>query len=464
MAVQYLDDGRTDGTVLGNTTGTSTIGAPKIAFFGGTPVVQPSGNAQAALTRGQTGGMVVTFSVTNSPASVLTLTTSEKSITPIGGTGATVSIATTDVVYLTKPTSQAGLFVGNVRASAANTVGVSFGNVSTVLAALTPTASETYGVVAIKGAPSQVITISPTAVAGSTTAEFQTAVTGLAVGQVVQVSKAAVQAGLDVLEARVVSNNLLGIKFINVTTGTLTPTAAEAYTVVSLGGIDPAGNLLTYQVTFGSVASVGVTAATTGAYNVTITNMAVTDAFLGASKPTNQTGLALAGGKISSAGVSNVFIANFLSVGVLTPTANEVWAMDVLRPAPVAPLLVYTQTLTPSSVAAVTTAEQTFTVTGVISISPVIVNGPLQPVGLAMQGLARSGNTSSVSINFVNISSGTLTPTPGTYYIANFQMPIDAPGNSILQPASFITDQIKLLSNAIRTALGPSGVNLIAGA
>ncbi len=462
MAIQYIDDGRSDGSTFGNNSN-STV--PKISFFGSTPVVQPTGNALAALSRGRGGGMVVTFSVTNSPSSVATLTTAEKSITPIGGTGATVSVATTDVIYINKPTSQAGIFVGNVRASAANTVGVSMGNVTAGF--LTPTSSETYGIVAIKGGPAQVITISPAAVAASTTVEQQFAVTGVQPGQVVQVSKAAVQAGLDIVGTRVVSSNLLGISFINVTAGVLTPTAAEAYTIVSLGGVDASSNHLVYQVTFGSTASAGVTAAATGAYNLTITNLATTDAFIGVSKPTNQSGSGVAGGKVSSAGVANVYIGNYTSATVITPTANEVWNIDVMRPAPVAPMVVYTQTLTPSSVATLTTAEQSFTVTGLISISPVWVNGPAQPAGIGIGGV-RSGNTSSLQINFINITSATpLTPTSGTYYIANFQMPIDAPGNSILQPASFVTDQIATLANGIRAALGPAsggGVGLITGA
>lgn len=452
-----LSNGNSAGTRLGQTT------TDLVSFYGSTPVVQASGNAQAATTRGQSGGMVVTFSVTASPTSVATLSTAEKSITPIGGTGATVSIATSDPVYINKPTAQAGIFIGNVRGSAANTVGVSFGNVTTGF--LTPTASETYGVVALKGAPS--ITVTPAAttfsagVTASTTAEYQIAVTGLKVGDVVIANKPTVQAGLDIVNTRVVSNNLLGITFMNLTTGVLTPTASEAYVVVSLGGVDASSNYLTYQVTFGSVASVGVTAATGGAYNVTITNMALTDSWVGAGKPTQQTGLYAGQGKVSSAGVANVFIANYLSAGVLTPTANEVWTMEVMRPAPVAPMVVYTQTLTPASIVTLTTAEQTFTVTNVISISPVFVNGPAQPAGVGIGG-ARSGNTSSVSINFINITSATLTPTSGTYYIANFQMPIDAPGNSILQPASFVTDQVKALANSMRAAMVTYG--LIAGA
>ena len=449
-----LSNGNTAGTRLGQTT------TDLVSFYGAAPVAQVAGNAQAALTRGQGGGLVVTFSLTASPSSVATLTTAEQSMTPIGGTGATVSIATTDLVFTTKPTAQAGLFIGNSRASAANGLGVSFGNVSSGF--LTPTGSQTYGVVALKGGPQQVITISPAAVAPSTTAEQTFAVTGLQVGQVAIVNKAAVQAGLDVVGSRVSANNQLAISFINVTTGTLTPTAAEAYTVVSLGGIDAAGgNHIVYQVTTAAVISAGVTAAATGAYNLTITNMATTDVFIGATKPTNQSGIGVVGGKVSSAGVANVYVGNFTSATVVTPTANEVWALEVMRPAPVAPMVLYSQTLTPASIATATTAEQTFTVTGVISISPVWVSGPAQPAGVGIGGV-RSGNTSSVSINFINITSGTLTPTAGTYLIANFQMPIDAPGNSILQPASFVTDQVKGLSNALRSALTTYG--LIGGA
>jgi len=41
MAVEYLDNGNPDGTILGQTT------TEKIAFFGSTPVVQQTGAAVA---------------------------------------------------------------------------------------------------------------------------------------------------------------------------------------------------------------------------------------------------------------------------------------------------------------------------------------------------------------------------------------------------------------------------------
>jgi hypothetical protein len=325
---------------------------------------------------------------------------------------------------------------------------------------LTPTASQTYGVVALKTTGITITTVlSPASIAARTTAEQQFAVTGLRVGEVVNVNKPTSQAGLDVLGYRVVSNNLLGITFANVTSATvITPTASEAYTVVCLGGLTAASSLLGYQVTTASTISVGVTAAATGAYNLTLTNAALTDQFVNWQKPTNQSGINVAGGKVSSAGVVNVYIGNQTSATVITPTANEVISVFLNRPAPVAPMVTYTTTLTPASIATLTTAAQTFTIAGLISISPVVVNGPAQPAGVGIGGVA-VGNTSSLSVNFVNLTSATaLTPTAGTYYVANWQMPIDAPGNSILQSAGLVTDQIAVLANAMGTALKNLGL------
>ncbi len=420
------------------------------------PSTKPSGNAQVAVTRGLTGQMVCTFAAAFTAASVATLTTAGQTITPIGGTGATVSIATTDVVFVTKPAfADNGIWVGNVSASAANTVTVNFGNPTAGF--LTPTATQTYGIVALKGFPALTLTISPTAVGPSTTVEQQFALTGIRTGEAVYVSKPLNQAGLDVVGYRVVGNNVLGITYANVTSGTLTPTASEAYTVVCLGGINATHGMMSYQVTFGSVASVGVTAATTGAYNLTLSNVALTDQFQGAFKPTNQSGTIASGGKISSAGVVNIFIANYQSAGLVTPTANEVWSVDVLRPAALAPMVVYTTTITPVSITALSTASQTFLCTGLISVSPVFVNGPAQPAGVGIGGAAVS-STNNVRINFINVQSATwLTPTAGTYYVANFQQQIDAPGNSVLQPASYVTDQISVLTNAMQSVLTQTG-------
>jgi hypothetical protein len=75
------------------------------------------------------------------------------------------------------------------------------------------------------------LTISPSAVAANTSAEQTFTVTGLLVGDVVNVNKPTAQAGLGVVGARVSAANTLAITFANFTAGSLTPTASETYVV-----------------------------------------------------------------------------------------------------------------------------------------------------------------------------------------------------------------------------------------
>ena len=74
-------------------------------------------------------------------------------------------------------------------------------------------------------------TLSPAAVAANTTAEQTFSITGLAVGDVVSVTKPTAQAGLGVVGARVSAANTIAITFSNNTAGSITPTASEVYVV-----------------------------------------------------------------------------------------------------------------------------------------------------------------------------------------------------------------------------------------
>ena len=70
------------------------------------------------------------------------------------------------------------------------------------------------------------------AVAANTTAELTVAVSGLATTDVVVgVSKPTAQAGLGLVGARVSSAGNLGLTYCNVTSGSITPTASEVYSV-----------------------------------------------------------------------------------------------------------------------------------------------------------------------------------------------------------------------------------------
>ncbi|HUN80998.1 MAG TPA: hypothetical protein VMV81_05745 [Phycisphaerae bacterium] len=78
------------------------------------------------------------LNVTLSPTSVPNATTAEQTFTVNG-------LQLGDNVSVNKPTTQAGLFIANSRVSAANTLAIAFGNVTS--ATITPTASESYSIV-----------------------------------------------------------------------------------------------------------------------------------------------------------------------------------------------------------------------------------------------------------------------------------------------------------------------------
>lgn len=79
--------------------------------------------------------------VTLSPAAVSANTSAEQGFTLPG-------IKTTDIVHAYKPSSQAGLVVCCTRVSAADTVAITFGNLTA--STITPTASESWNFVIIR--------------------------------------------------------------------------------------------------------------------------------------------------------------------------------------------------------------------------------------------------------------------------------------------------------------------------
>jgi hypothetical protein len=74
---------------------------------------------------------------------------------------------------------------------------------------------------------------------------------------------------------------------------------------------------------------------------------------------------------------------------------------------------VYTTNLTPRSIGMNTTAEEVYTVPGITASDTVIVMPPSSVAGIGIGGV-RAG-TDFVAINWVNASTGSLTPAAGTY-------------------------------------------------
>ena len=83
---------------------------------------------------------VQTFNVTIDPTSVSANTTSEQTFTVTG-------LATTDSVVVNKPTHTTGLIIGGARCSAADTLAITFGNLTGI--AIDPP-SEVYRVVSVR--------------------------------------------------------------------------------------------------------------------------------------------------------------------------------------------------------------------------------------------------------------------------------------------------------------------------
>lgn len=83
---------------------------------------------------------------------------------------------------------------------------------------------------------------------------------------------------------------------------------------------------------------------------------------------------------------------------------------------PILGIQVFTVTLTPSSVAATTTAEQTFTVNGLLTNHKVIVNGPTPTAGTGIVN-ARVSAANTLALTFINTTAAAATPAAGTYII-----------------------------------------------
>lgn len=75
----------------------------------------------------------------------------------------------------------------------------------------------------------------------------------------------------------------------------------------------------------------------------------------------------------------------------------------------------YTATLSPALVAANTTAEQLFTVTGVNVSDVVVVNKPTAQAGLGIVGV-RASAANQVGITFSNNTAAGITPTASEVY------------------------------------------------
>jgi hypothetical protein len=87
---------------------------------------------------------------------------------------------------------------------------------------------------------------------------------------------------------------------------------------------------------------------------------------------------------------------------------------------PITQITVYSQTITPASVAAGTIAEQTFTVNGLTTADKVLVIPPAIANATGIVG-ERVSAANTLAMRFANPTAGALVPTAGVYTIVAFR-------------------------------------------
>jgi len=299
---------------------------------------------------------------------------------------------------------------------------------------------------------------------GSTSVVFKGG-NAISVGMAIAVTKPTTNAGVVITNARVVANNQIAITYANMTSAAVTPTS-EAYQIAGLNTLPPCNHIASYGVV--ATGLVSVASITSSEQSITVSGLLTTDIIVGVSKPTLSVGLLNGNGRVSAANTWQLPFINATQAAV-TPSATEVYGVTVLSQTPLVPFTVITATLAPVSVAANTSAEQTFTVTALpfINSSPstVIVNKPSLTAGVVMGG-ARVSAANTLAINFMNLTAAAVTPVSEQYTIGVFNAV--GPGGGV--PGSWVAlcartgdGQTLNLCNEFQQAISDSGVGLVYG-
>ena len=283
-------------------------------------------------------------------------------------------------------------------------------------------------------------------------------------GMMLMVNKPTCDVGLSIGNCRIVAPNQIAIEYVNPTAATITPTS-EAYSVAGLHSMAVSNHVISYGVG-GNSSLATVAPAATGEQSLTVYGIKSTDIVMGTQKPSNQTSIALAGSRVSADDTLQIGLAN-VTATTTTPTANEVYGVTVFRQMPTPPFTIFTVQLAPTSVAAHTCAEQTFTVPGLpFSTQPstVAINKPSYQSGLAIAGVRVSAQD-TLAINFENITAAAIIPTTEIYTIGCFNAVGPGggvPGNWVALASGVVTPGVNLM-NELQQTLSTPGTGLMKG-
>jgi hypothetical protein len=119
----------------------------------------------------------------------------------------------------------------------------------------------------------------------------------------------------------------------------------------------------------------------------------------------------------ASLGLGTMAVQNASAVAITGGTVAGLTSLAVgASGTPITQVRVYTPNLTPASVAANISAEETFAVAGLATTDSIYVTIPSLTAGTGLVG-ARVGAANTLALSFANFTSSPLTPAAGVYRI-----------------------------------------------
>lgn len=149
----------------------------------------------------------------------------------------------------------------------------------------------------------------------------------------------------------------------------------------------------------------------TSAEETVVASTVASDSCVVVNRSSTTPGIVMANARVTAADSLGISMMN-VSTGTVVPVSTAVYQVIEFR---MGGGFVTTAALTPVAVAASTTAEQTFTVSGAMPGMAVAVNKPTEQTALGIAN-ARVTAASTVAIAFANISSAAITPTADETY------------------------------------------------
>lgn len=453
-----------------------------IAFYGGVPVQQRASALQQIVTVSQTAGLLVVAHANSQTEP--TLTAQNISSMNITLTGAPM-LSAADVVILNKQVPLAQFGVANARISVASVaintaiLTIMGANLNVSGVSTTTPAGDKYIMTAFRGSVVNTVALTPAVVQPMTAVEQQFPVTGVAPGMVVAVTKPTDQQSIGIGGARVVSNNLLGVTFVNSGNTAITP-SAETYSYVALNGAAPISPFIVFGVNMSQapIITVSGTLAASGTQSlVTVTGVQQTDQVIGvgqnilfnASTVTAGNSVQLQNAQVSSQVPNQIYLrfargGDGLSQAAVTALSTDTWLIPMLRQNCEAPVTLYPATVASATIGPNTCTEIGVTVTGITVSCAVLVNRPSNVTGVAILGYRVSSAAttgSTIGITFGNPTNASVVIPTETYTVAAFK-PFVGVGHYVQQMVSPLNVQGVQLTNEMRNTL--AGTQLFAGA